>query len=175
MKGLKSLNDLFVPEAEENVGEPVIDGWDKCLSPVVCIFKGQEPTKPLDQVVIWNFLRTGPINWVPAECVVVQVSDNNNCQAKNGGNCDGCERYGSCAFTSEEPDGICNDCGCHLEPDGNCSNCAEEEFFNRDPKPVLVNTKTKCADCIHSELCWDEDPCIDCSNFYRPNRFESRD
>lgn len=82
----------------EDAVEPCLDGWEHCSRPVVSIFKGQDPSKVCDQVVLWNFLRV-PINWVPAEHVVVEES--NNCQAKNGGGCDGCNKYGLCGFTED--------------------------------------------------------------------------
>jgi hypothetical protein len=75
MKDSNRLNDMLKPEFDAPVRVTFQDdgtGWDLCGTPILCIYKGDMPTKTLQDVVIHNFLPNSVIGFAVTEkCNVI--------------------------------------------------------------------------------------------------------
>lgn len=76
MKDIKRLNDVLDGDCEEDCslldesGKCTCDcllGWDKCQTPVLCLFEGQVPSKTVHDVILHNFLPISVIGFIHTE------------------------------------------------------------------------------------------------------------
>jgi hypothetical protein len=139
-----------------------VDGWSKCSTPVLCVFKGQVPSRTVHEVILHNFLSGTILGFIMTE----KITDPADLQGmpETAGLCFFCDKPVSCLGPSC-PITKANSETDALDDDGD----DELDIHFHGPDSVVADMISTCDNCDRG----DPDTCDACRKDPEPNDFNS--